>query len=86
MVISSRKFFKADRYRYVVPIFITGLVVTLRMFHGELEQVKKEEPVLLRGVNVVKKLGFPDVIMPGKTQCCPLVNKSEKLLQNKLNK
>ena len=23
MVISSRKFFKADRYRYVVPIFFT---------------------------------------------------------------
>ena len=42
-----------------------GLVVTLRMFHGDLDQVKKEEPVLLRGVNVVKKLGFPDVIMPG---------------------
>ena len=35
------------------------------MFHGDLDQVKKEEPVLLRGVNVVKKLGFPDVIMPG---------------------
>lgn len=46
--------------------FCAGLVVTLRMFHGELDQVKKEEPVLLRGVNIVKKLGFPDVIMPGK--------------------
>ena len=48
---------------------ITGLVVTLRTFHGELDQVKKEEPVLLRGVNIVKKLGFPDVIMPGKWLC-----------------
>ncbi len=36
------------------------------MFHGDLEQVRREEPVLLRGVNVTKKLGFADVIMPGE--------------------
>ncbi len=47
------------------PNISAGMVVTLRMFHKELKRVRKEEPVLTRGINVVRKLGFADIIMPG---------------------
>lgn len=43
----------------------TGLVVSVKMVHGELEQATKENPLLLKNVCVTKKLGFSDVIMPG---------------------
>lgn len=42
-----------------------GIVVGVRMLHGDLEQVRKEEPVLMRGIAITRKLGFSDVIMPG---------------------
>ncbi|XP_050737687.1 dedicator of cytokinesis protein 3-like isoform X2 [Eriocheir sinensis] len=42
-----------------------GLVVSVKMVHGELEQATKENPLLLKNVCVTKKLGFSDVIMPG---------------------
>lgn len=45
--------------------FLTGLVVSVKMVHGELEQATKENPLLLKNVCVTKKLGFSDVIMPG---------------------
>jgi hypothetical protein len=35
------------------------------MLHGDLEKVKKEEPLLLKGAAITRKLGFSDVIMPG---------------------
>ncbi len=44
-----------------------GMVVAMKMLHGDLEQVKKEEPVLTRGMAITRKLGFSDVIMPGTT-------------------
>ncbi|XP_045606392.1 dedicator of cytokinesis protein 3 isoform X3 [Procambarus clarkii] len=42
-----------------------GLVVSVKVVHGELEQATKENPLLLKNVCVTKKLGFSDVIMPG---------------------
>lgn len=48
-----------------VCITYAGIVVGVRMLHGDLEQVRKEEPVLMRGIAITRKLGFSDVIMPG---------------------
>ncbi|XP_055616289.1 dedicator of cytokinesis protein 3 isoform X2 [Toxorhynchites rutilus septentrionalis] len=42
-----------------------GLVVSLKLIHGGLGQAKIEQPVLFQGTAITKKIGFPDVIMPG---------------------
>ncbi|XP_014256869.1 dedicator of cytokinesis protein 3 isoform X2 [Cimex lectularius] len=42
-----------------------GIVISLRVLHGELAQVREENPLLLKNITLTKKLGFPDVIMPG---------------------
>lgn len=44
-----------------------GLVISLQLLRGDLEQVRRENPLLFsRGVAISRKLGFPDVIMPGE--------------------
>lgn len=35
------------------------------MLHGELSQVREENPLLFKNICLTKKLGFSDVIMPG---------------------
>lgn len=35
------------------------------MLHGELNQIKEDNPLLFKNVSLTNKLGFPDVIMPG---------------------
>ncbi|XP_015108826.1 dedicator of cytokinesis protein 3 isoform X1 [Diachasma alloeum] len=42
-----------------------GIVVSLRVLHGELSQVREENPLLFKNICLTRKLGFPDVIMPG---------------------
>lgn len=42
-----------------------GIVVSLRVLHGELSQVREENPLLFKNICLTKKLGFSDVIMPG---------------------
>lgn len=42
-----------------------GIVVSLRVLHGELSQVRVENPLLFKNICLTKKLGFSDVIMPG---------------------
>ncbi|XP_055588289.1 dedicator of cytokinesis protein 3 isoform X2 [Uranotaenia lowii] len=42
-----------------------GLVVSLKLIHGGLNQARIEQPVLFQGTAITKKIGFPDVIMPG---------------------
>ncbi|XP_039431309.1 dedicator of cytokinesis protein 3 isoform X3 [Culex pipiens pallens] len=42
-----------------------GLVVSLKLIHGGLSQARIEQPVLFQGTAITKKVGFPDVIMPG---------------------
>ncbi|XP_050087293.1 dedicator of cytokinesis protein 3 isoform X2 [Anopheles aquasalis] len=42
-----------------------GLVVSMKLLHGELSQAKLEQPILFQGAAITKKIGFPDVIMPG---------------------
>lgn len=40
-------------------------MISARVLHGELNKVREENPLLLKSINITKKLGFPDVIMPG---------------------
>ncbi|XP_051163357.1 dedicator of cytokinesis protein 3 isoform X2 [Leptopilina boulardi] len=42
-----------------------GIVVSFRVLHGELCQVREENPLLFKNICLTKKLGFSDVIMPG---------------------
>lgn len=42
-----------------------GIIVSLRVLHGELSQVREENPLLFKNISLTKKLGFSDVIMPG---------------------
>lgn len=39
--------------------------MSLRILHGELSQVRDENPLLFKNICLTKKLGFSDVIMPG---------------------
>ncbi|XP_037027423.1 dedicator of cytokinesis protein 3 isoform X2 [Bradysia coprophila] len=41
------------------------LVVSLKLIHGGLSQARSEQPMLFQGSTITKKIGFPDIIMPG---------------------
>jgi len=57
---------KKQTSKYSAPSSNSGIHVSLRAFHGDLDKVQSENPLLLpKGISVVRKLGFPDVIMPG---------------------
>lgn len=44
-----------------------GLIISLQLLRGELEQIKREnQAVFNRALALTRKLGFPDVILPGK--------------------
>lgn len=44
-----------------------GLAVALQLLHGDIEQLRREYMVLFtRGVSITRKLGFSDIIMPGR--------------------
>uniref|UniRef100_A0A8C1XL81 Dedicator of cytokinesis 3 n=1 Tax=Cyprinus carpio TaxID=7962 RepID=A0A8C1XL81_CYPCA len=48
------------------PSCRAGLIISLQLLRGDMEQVRKENPIIFnRGVAITRKLGFPDVIMPG---------------------
>lgn len=48
-------------------VFFPGLIISLQLLRGDMEQIRRENPMIFnRGVSVTRKLGFPDVIMPGK--------------------
>lgn len=45
-----------------------GLIISLQLLRGDMEQVRRENPLIFsRGVAITRKLGFPDVIMPGES-------------------
>lgn len=46
-------------------MFWLGIVVSLKMLHGELSQVREENPLVFKNICLTSKLGFADVIMPG---------------------
>ncbi|XP_037943777.1 dedicator of cytokinesis protein 3-like [Teleopsis dalmanni] len=42
-----------------------GIIVSLKLLHGGLGQARQEQPLLFQGTTITRKMGFPDVIMPG---------------------
>lgn len=42
-----------------------GIMISLKMLHGGLSNIKEENSMLFKNVSLTSKLGFPDVIMPG---------------------
>uniref|UniRef100_A0A3Q3BAW6 Dedicator of cytokinesis 3 n=1 Tax=Kryptolebias marmoratus TaxID=37003 RepID=A0A3Q3BAW6_KRYMA len=45
---------------------LNRLIISLQLLRGDTEQVRRENPLIFsRGVAITRKLGFPDVIMPG---------------------
>ncbi|XP_066526496.1 dedicator of cytokinesis protein 3 isoform X4 [Hoplias malabaricus] len=52
--------------KYTAPSTNYGLIISLQLLRGEMEQVRRENPMIFnRCVAITRKLGFPDVIMPG---------------------
>lgn len=46
--------------------FLVGLWVTMKMLVGDIIQIRKDYPHLVDRTTVVaRKLGFPEIIMPG---------------------
>lgn len=44
----------------------TGLFVTLKLLPGDLAQVRKDYPHFVdRSTAIVRKMGFPEIILPG---------------------
>lgn len=47
--------------------FNLGLAVSLQLLHGDIEQIRREySSVFSHGVSITRKLGFSNIIMPGK--------------------
>lgn len=47
--------------------FVLGLAVSLQLLHGDIEQIRREySSVFSHGVSITRKLGFSNIIMPGK--------------------
>ncbi|TMW43087.1 hypothetical protein DOY81_011832 [Sarcophaga bullata] len=42
-----------------------GITVSLKLLHGGLGQARQEQPMLFQSSTITRKMGFPDVIMPG---------------------
>ncbi|XP_053723434.1 dedicator of cytokinesis protein 3-like isoform X2 [Synchiropus splendidus] len=52
--------------KYTAPSTSYGLIISLQLLRGDMDQVCKENPLIFnRCVAMTRKLGFPDVIMPG---------------------
>jgi dedicator of cytokinesis protein 3 len=45
-----------------------GVAISLKLLFGALSQAKLEQPLLFEGTTLTRKMGFPDVIMPGETE------------------
>lgn len=45
----------------------SGLAVSLQLLHGDIEQIRREYTSrFTHGVSITRKLGFSNIIMPGK--------------------
>uniref|UniRef100_A0AAR2LPT8 Dedicator of cytokinesis 3 n=1 Tax=Pygocentrus nattereri TaxID=42514 RepID=A0AAR2LPT8_PYGNA len=55
--------------KYSAPSTNYGLIVSLQLFRGDLDTLRRENHVMFsRGVTLTRKLGFPDVILPGDSR------------------
>ena len=57
------------RYDVCIVFSVSGIVIGLQVVRGELDTVRQERPMLFaKGVSICRKLGFGDIIMPGKKE------------------
>jgi len=64
-----------------------GVHFSLRLLSGDLEQVRKEKHMLFKpGTAVARKLGFPEVILPGDVRNDLFVTIGSAYLEKKVNK
>ncbi|XP_049341467.1 dedicator of cytokinesis protein 3-like isoform X2 [Astyanax mexicanus] len=55
--------------KYSAPSTNYGLIVSLQLFRGDLDTLRRENHLMFsRGVTLTRKLGFPDVILPGDSR------------------
>ncbi|TTC88574.1 Dedicator of cytokinesis protein 3 [Bagarius yarrelli] len=55
--------------KYSAPSTNYGLIVSLQLFRGDLDALRRENQTLFNGaVSLTRKLGFPDIILPGDTR------------------
>lgn len=60
---------KCDFFSFIFsfPLLLIGLWVTVKMLVGDVIQTRKDYPHLVDRTTVVaRKLGFPEIIMPGR--------------------
>lgn len=58
---------KSQQFHNCGCFYTTGLWVTLKLLPGDIHQIRKEFPHLVdRSTAVARKMGFPEIIMPGK--------------------
>lgn len=66
----------------------SGLAVSLQLLHGDIEQIRREyTSMFTHGVSITRKLGFSNIIMPGKLKRKTTLNKQQKkeLVRNYLS-
>uniref|UniRef100_A0A8C3DZC6 Dedicator of cytokinesis 1 n=1 Tax=Corvus moneduloides TaxID=1196302 RepID=A0A8C3DZC6_CORMO len=57
---------KSQQFHNCGFFYTTGLWVTLKLLPGDIHQIRKEFPHLVdRSTAVARKMGFPEIIMPG---------------------
>ncbi|XP_030639791.1 dedicator of cytokinesis protein 3-like [Chanos chanos] len=55
--------------KYSAPSTNYGLIVSLQFFRGDLDTLRRENHMIFsRGVAITRKLGFPDIILPGDSR------------------
>ncbi|XP_060738039.1 dedicator of cytokinesis protein 3-like [Tachysurus vachellii] len=55
--------------KYSAPSTNYGLIVSLQLFRGDLDALRRENQTLFNGaVTLTRKLGFPDIILPGDSR------------------
>uniref|UniRef100_A0A8C3SI77 Dedicator of cytokinesis 1 n=1 Tax=Chelydra serpentina TaxID=8475 RepID=A0A8C3SI77_CHESE len=58
--------FKNWKICLILTFYASGLWVTLKLLPGDIHQIRKEFPHLVdRSTAVARKMGFPEIIMPG---------------------
>lgn len=65
LIQKKKKEFRSCNIKYYFPC-LSGLWVTMKALVGDIVQIRKEYPHLVdRSTVVARKLGFPEIIMPG---------------------
>lgn len=43
----------------------TGIDISIKLLDGSFAKIEEENPIILKNTSVTRKMGYPDVIMPG---------------------